>query len=133
VRSLESPPSGPPSGLSQRRTSASAAGSRGNRSDDRSGDARGSRAAHTKATNATAYHATPVQNEAVMPAASEIAVASTEAHTDVAPFSPHSHGVRAENLAAAARMPKGNAIPMSTPRGNRIAIATRMRSIVVAP
>src|ERR671914_715784 len=46
---------------------------------------------------------------------SAIATASTDAHTDVAPFTPQSHGVSPGCSRAASFIPSGNAIPMNRP------------------
>ncbi len=67
-----------------------------------------------------------------MLACSAIATASTEAHTDVAPFTPQSQGINEANLADAIFMPRGNAIPIRMPIGKSVITATRMRTIVVA-
>src|SRR5437764_8946855 len=62
-----------------------------------------------------------------MPKVMEIATASTEAQTEVAPFTPQSHGVRAGDRSAAARKPSGKAVPIMVPSGKRIATATAIR------
>jgi hypothetical protein len=62
-----------------------------------------------------------------------IATASTDAQTEVAPFIPQNQGVRDVNRELAALIPKGNAIPMNTPRKEIIATDTRIRTLVVDP
>src|SRR6187200_3389094 len=61
-----------------------------------------------------------------------IATASTDAHTEVAPFTPHSQGVSAGRLRASPR-PSGNAIPMNRPGTARSAAETAIRTGVAAP
>ena len=58
---------------------------------------------------------------------------STDAQTDVAPLMPQRNAVGAPGRVDAARMPIGNAMPMSSPHGTRIATAVAMRAGVVAP
>src|SRR4029077_15259935 len=43
----------------------------------------------------------------------------------------HNQGAKADDLTAAAFIPKGNAIPIKKPKGKRIVLATRMRRDVV--
>ena len=62
-----------------------------------------------------------------------IATASTDAHTEVAPLMPQSQGVSAVDLLAAAFIPSGKGIPINSPSGKRIAVATTIRIIVVDP
>ena len=62
-----------------------------------------------------------------------MAIATTDAQTDVAPFSPHNHGVSPRCAEAATLMPRGNAIPMKSPIGKRRAVARLIRTIVAAP
>jgi hypothetical protein len=59
--------------------------------------------------------------------------ATTEAQTDVAPLIPHNQGVKEGDLAAAALMPSGKAVPINTPIGKRIPVATAMRTAVTDP
>ena len=53
-----------------------------------------------------------------MPASSEIAAASTAAHTEHAPLMPKSQGVSPSVDSLARRIPSGKAIPMSVPVGS---------------
>ena len=64
---------------------------------------------------------------------SAITIASTEAHTDVAPLMPQSHGVRPGVRPDARRIPSGKAIPMRSPSGDSIAVTSRTRTGVVDP
>jgi len=52
----------------------------------------------------------------------------TEAHTEVAPLIPQSHGAKEGVLVAAIFIPNGNGIPIRNPIGIRIPIATNMRT-----
>src|SRR5262245_35568119 len=56
----------------------------------------------------------------------------TEASTDAAPFKPHIHGVSATARFTASFIPRGNAMPMTRPAGDRTAMAARIRAGVVA-
>ena len=60
-----------------------------------------------------------------------IATAKTDAHTEAAPLIPQYQGVKAGDFAAPRRMPKGNGIPMKKPMGNNMAVARRIRIIVL--
>ena len=59
--------------------------------------------------------------------------ASTDAHTDVAPLTPQSHGAIDGERCRARRIPRGNAIPRQKPTGSRMPTAIRMRTGVSAP
>src|SRR5688572_23796928 len=73
---------------------------------------------------ATAYPANPTQWLAEMPACNAMTTANTDPRTDMAPFTPQSHGVRAPaESALASFMPMGNAVPMKNPRVKRITLA----------
>ncbi len=62
-----------------------------------------------------------------------IAIAKTEAQTEVAPFIPQSQGAMEPDLVDASFIPRGNAIPIKNPRGKSIAVATKTRIVVVDP
>lgn len=67
-----------------------------------------------------------------MPQERAIAIASTEAQTDVAPLIPQKNGVGASGIAETVFMPIGNAMPIARPIGAKIAAAVKMRVEVVA-
>jgi hypothetical protein len=69
----------------------------------------------------------PTQKAAEMPQEREIATASTEAQTDVAPFIPQKNGVGASGHAETTFIPMGNGIPMASPMGARIVTAVKIR------
>lgn len=85
------------------------------------------------AANAIAYAAAPNQKVAAMPRLIASTTAMTEAHTEVAPLMPHSHGANLSALLTARLMPRGNAIPMKNPIGNRRSAEMIMRTGVDAP
>ena len=68
-----------------------------------------------------------------MPEFRAITTAITEAQTDVAPFIPQSQGVREADLVDANFIPKGNGMPMNSPKGKSMPTATRIRAVVVEP
>lgn len=56
--------------------------------------------------------------------------ARIDAHTEVAPFTPQSHGVIAGSFSEASFIPRGKAVPKQKPMGTRIMAATRIRTVV---
>ena len=66
-----------------------------------------------------------------VPELKAIETAITEAQTDVAPFIPQSQGVKEADLVDANSIPRGNAIPINSPIGKSITVATKIRGMVI--